>query len=347
MKTLFDETSIGTMKLKNRLVRAAAGDRHGRNGHITEKDFEVYEELAKGGAGTIITGFTYIHKSDTPLSPGMMGIYEDSFIPEYKKLTDIVHSHEANIIMQLVYCGSYTRKLEEGRKALAPSAVENLHSKIMPEEMSKEEIKLIQKAFADAAVRAKKAGFDGVQLHGAHGFLLNQFITPYYNRRGDEYGGFIENRARMLLETYSLVREAVGDDYPVLVKLNCTDGIEQGVSFDDFRYVSKELANLGINGIEVSGAWMQYKPKEEFYFKEYAEKIAEENDVPVILVGGNRNFDSMTSLLNKTAIEYFSMCRPLISEPNLVNRWKSGDLSKTRCISCNGCLGSGHCVLKD
>lgn len=129
------------------------------------------------------------------------------------------------------------------------------------------------------------------------------------------------------------------------MKLNCTDGIEQGLSFDHFRYVSKELAKLGINGIEVSGA-LQHKPKEEFCFKEYAEKIAEENDVPVILVGGNRNFDSMTSVLNETAIEYFSMCRPLISEPNLVNRFKSGDLSKAICISCYGCLVSGKCILK-
>lgn len=347
MKTLFDKTKIGTMELKNRLIRAAAGDQYAVNGHMTEKDLQVYEELAKGGVGAIITGYTYILDSDIP-SEGSFGIYDDSFIPEYKKLTDMVHEYDSKIILQLVHYGSHASGEIGNKRVLAPSAValEYRGTEITPEEMSKEDIKHIKKAFAEAAVRAKKAGFDGVELHSAHGFLLNQFLTPYYNRRTDEYGGTIENRARMVLETYSEVREAVGNEYPIFVKINCMDGIDEGITYEGLSYTCKELANKGINAIEISGAWYQlFNSKDEFYFKEYTEKIAAENNIPVILVGGNRNFDSMSNILNETSIEYFAMCRPLISEPDLVKRWEGGDTSKTKCVSCNGCLGKGKCIL--
>lgn len=350
MKSLFDKTTLGTMQLKNRFFRSAAGDSYAVNGHITEKDMEVYERLAKGGVGTIITGNTYVSDNDNPL-PTVFGIVDDSYIDEYKKLTDMVHGYSAKIIMQLFYCGSHTASVKSGTKVLAPSAVAHINTKVMPQEMNKEEIKFVQQAFADAAVRAKKAGFDGVQIHAAHGFILSQFLTPYYNRRTDEYGGSNENRTRMLLEAYQLTRAAVGSDYPVLVKINCVDDVEQGITFEGFSYACNELSNSGIEAIEVSGAWYLRKSKDEFYFKEFAEKVAEKNRrTSFILVGGNRNYDAMTTMLNETAIEYFSLCRPLIAEPDLINRWESGDISKTKCISCNGCIQpthAGRCVLKN
>lgn len=349
MKTLFDKTNMGSMKLKNRLIRAATGDQFAENGHITERDMKVYEELAKGGVGTIITGSTSILDSDNAPYKSF-GIYDDSFISEYKELTDLVHGYNVNIVLQLVYYGSHIIGNQINKRVLAPSQIEHLDAKIIPDEMTKEEIKHIQKAFADGSVRAKKAGFDGVQLHCAHGFLLNQFLTPYYNRRCDEYGGTIENRTRMLLETYTLVREAVGNEYPVFVKINCTDGIDKGINFEGFKYACKQLANLGINAIEVSGDWYHYNPEDEFYFRAYAEKISEENNVAVILVGGNRGYSSMTEILNETSIGYFSMCRPLIAEPNLINRWENGDSSEIKCLSCNGCIELGHegrCILND
>lgn len=349
MKTLFDKTSIGPMKLKNRIIRSAAGDQFAVNGHMTDRDLKVYEELARGGVGTIITGFTSILDSDNAL-PIAFGIYDDSFIPEYKKLTNMVHEYNANIILQLVYYGSHVIKDAVDKRVLAPSAIKHINSNVVPEEMTKEEIKHIQKAFVDAAVRAKKAGFDGVQLHSAHGFLLSQFLTPYYNRRSDEYGGNIENRTRMLLETYSSVRAAVGNEYPILVKINCTDGIDKGITFEGFKYACEKLESLGINAIEVSGDWYQYNPEDESYFRAYAEKIAGENNVAVILVGGNRDYDSMIEILNETSVGYFSMCRPLIAEPNLINRWERGDTNRTKCLSCNGCIELGHegrCILND
>jgi len=136
------------------------------------------------------------------------------------------------------------------------------------------------------------------------------------------YGGSIENRARMLLETYSAIRKAVGEEFQVWVKVNCTDGFEGGLTFDDCRYVCRELAELGINAIEISGNWMMLSNKKEIYFKEEAAIIAKENPVAVIVTGGNRDFAEMELVLNTSDIGYFGMARPFISEPDLVNRYE-------------------------
>lgn len=342
-KNIFDQTQIGNMKLKNRLIRAATGDRHAVNGHITEKDFAVYEALAKGGVGTIITGFSYV--AGYPSGKGMLGIYDDSFISEYKNLTKMVHDNNANIVLQLVHCGSLIFNDISTGEPLGPSAVKNLDSNITPLEMQKQDIVDVQDAFANAAVRAKMAGFDGIEIHGAHGFLLSQFLTPYYNRRIDEYGGTSENRARMLLETYQLIRERVGSDYPIFVKINSTDGIDNGIDLSGLLVACKQLALAGVDAIDVSGAW--YSLKGNSYFRKYAEKIAAGNKIPVILTGGIRNLDTINEILENTSIEYFAMSRPFIAEPDLVNLWTNGDVRESKCISCNGCTRSKElkCIL--
>jgi 2,4-dienoyl-CoA reductase-like NADH-dependent reductase (Old Yellow Enzyme family) len=335
MKTLLDTTKIGGMTLKNRFIRAATADQ-AIGGHLTETMLEVNESLAKGGVGTIITSFTLVDEAEGSFP--LPAMYADSFVEEYKRLTDLVHAQGAKLILQLVYIGSYVMGETGGRTVLGPSAVANLNNGITPKEMDLAEIKAIQDKFAQAAVRAQKAGFDGIELHAAHGFLLSQFITPYYNRRTDLYGGPIENRARMTLETYSAVREAVGREYPIWLKLNCQDGIEGGLSPDDFRYVCRKLTKLGADAIEVSGSWMALASDKETYFKDEAAEIAKENQIAVILTGGNRDFRQMEQLLNTTSIGYFGMSRPFISEPDLVNRYQKEHSERTRCNSCNGCV---------
>jgi 2,4-dienoyl-CoA reductase-like NADH-dependent reductase (Old Yellow Enzyme family) len=223
--------------------------------------------------------------------------------------------------------------------------------------MTKEEIILVQKSFADAADRAKKAGFDGVQIHAAHGYLLSKFLTPYYNHRTDEYGGDIENRARMVLETYKAIRAEVGPDYQVLIKINSEDFIEQGMTFADCKYLCHKLTDLGIDAIEISGGSFSSRPNEgssrnippeqESYYKKYAAEIAQEIKIPVILVGGNRDVKGLTEILNNTAIEYTSFCRPFICESDLINRWEK-DTTPAKCVSCNKCYNpSGTvCIFK-
>jgi 2,4-dienoyl-CoA reductase-like NADH-dependent reductase (Old Yellow Enzyme family) len=237
-----------------------------------------------------------------------------------------------------------------------PSQVEDLGFNTTPAAMTTDEILFVQTAFADAALRAKLAGFDGVQMHAAHGYLLNKFLTPYYNRRTDSYGGGIENRARMVVETYMAIREKVGPDYPVLIKINSEDYMSQGMTFAECKYVCKALVQLGITAIEISGGSSSSRPNEgpvrvvtpeqEAYFQSYAAEIAQELTVPVITVGGNRDVALMAGSLNHTSIEYFALSRPLICEPNLIGRWQKGDLSRAKCVSCNKCFrrGGTRCI---
>lgn len=346
MKSLFEQTQFAGIKLKNRFVRSATYDGLAdEQGHMTEELFQAYKNLAEGGVGTIITGLTSVTDIEQ-LIPRQMAIYDDSFINEYKKLTDMCHSYHANIILQLVCLGSQT---SAGKVMWGPSSIEDLGYKTTPDEMTPPEILLIQSAFADAALRAKKSGFDGVQMHVAHGYLLSKFLTPYYNRRTDGYGGSIENRARMVVETYKAIREKVGPHYPVLIKINSEDYMDQGMTFEECKYVCQKLVELGVNAIEVSGGSFSsrrnegpsriIKSEQESYFKPYAAEIAQEINVPVILVGGNREFELMTELLNQTSIEYFALSRPLIRESSLINRWQSGDLDHAKCISCSKCFG--------
>lgn len=347
MKTLFDQTRIGSIHLKNRLIRSATADHLAKEGHVTKDAIEVYKNLAQGGVGTIITGFANVLENRSAIVE-MFSIHDDSFIEEYKQLVDMVHSCGANIVLQLVHCGSFTLPSSGDDEIWGPSPVENLNTKCLPKEMTKDDMDSLQKAFANAALRAKKAGFDGVQIDAAHGFLLSQFLSPYYNRRTDEYGGSIENRARMLLETCGAVRETVGDEYPILIKINSTDAMEQGMTFEDCKYVCQKLAQFGINAIEISGNWPEFSPKQESYFRDYTAEIAAENDIPIIMVGGNKDYNTMEATLNETNIAYLSLSRPLIAEPDLVKRWENGDRSRAKCISCNTCINPesmGTCVL--
>ncbi len=288
MKSLFDQTHLAGLHLKNRFFRSATRDGLAdERGQVTEELVQVYENLAKGGVGTIITGHTYVTDVEQSKQPRQMGIYDDSLIDGYKRLTETVHRHKANIVLQISCVGAQTYAGRDERLIWGPSPVEDLATGIVPKEMSKEEILYLQHAFADAALRAKKAGFDGVQIHAAHGYVLNKFLNPYYNRRTDGYGGTIDDRARILIETYSAIRNIVGAEYPILIKINCSDFMDQGMTFAESKYVCKKLVGLGIDAIEVSGGTLSSPPNEgpvriirkeqEHYFKRYAVEIGPVN----------------------------------------------------------------------
>lgn len=349
MKDLFKPTRLGGMKLKNRFIRSATYDGLADDrGHMTADLFKVYEDLAKGGVGTIITGLTYVTDLEQPY-PGQMGIYDDSFIDEYKSLTAMSHRYDAAIIVQLAGLGSQTAPGTGSKAMWGPSAVKDRGFNTIPQEMSNSDIQLVQSAFGEAALRAKNAGFDGVQMHVAHGYLLSKFLTPYYNRRSDRYGGSIENRARMVLETYQAIRAKVGPEYPVFVKINSEDFMTEGMTFGQCKYVCRKLAQAGINAIEISGGSRSSRPNEGFsrpvipgqepYFKAYAAEVAREIDVPVIAVGGNHDLTVSAKILQETAVEYLALCRPLICESDLIRRWQSGDRTPAKCVACNKCFG--------
>ena len=217
-------------------------------------------------------------------------------------------------------------------------------------EMTVADIQNVVKSYGAAAKRAQNAGFDGVQIHAAHGYLLSQFLSPAFNRRNDAYGGDIRHRARAVVEVLRQIRQAVGRDYPVLVKMNCRDFIENGLVVEDSLEVGKMLESEGIDAIELSGgvliggklspSRMGIKSEEkEAYFQDDAKAFKRKLRVPLILVGGNRSFQVAERLINEGTADYISMSRPLIREPNLINRWRAGDRSKAACLSDNMCFG--------
>ncbi|MGL5978436.1 MAG: NADH:flavin oxidoreductase [Erysipelotrichaceae bacterium] len=365
MKTVWDATHIGTMKLKNRFFRGALWEALAdEKGHLTPELSNIYEELALGGVGTIITGYAFVREEEQP-NPGMMGIYDDSFIEEYKAFTDKIHKLGSNIIMQIVYGGFMTTYNVGERVIWGPSTIQNEVTKTWAQEMCLEDIECLVVSFAQAARRVKASGFDGVEIHAGHGYLLSQFLSPYYNKREDAYGGSIENRARIIYEIYEAMRLAVGPDFPILIKLNSADYIiEGGLTQSDSLIVAKELARRGIDAIEVSGGNESIQEvidhnqgaartkvalgaERESYFKSYASTLAKAIDKPVILIGGNRNVSRMSDLLNTTDIAYFTMSRPLTAQPNLVTLWKADESRKTKCVSCNQCYHTPgkRCIL--
>lgn len=317
-KTLFDETSIGPMQMKNRFVRASVNDPT-PNGKVTDELLNLYESLAKGGVGTILTGYTVVGRNEKNMN--ILAMYDDTFIEGGRRLTDLVHSHGSNILMQLVSVGSgYSSRTAPDGELMGASAVKNLHTGITPKEMTEEDIRNTINEFAAAALRAKQAGFDGVEIHACHGYLLHQFATPYYNRRTDNYGGSRENRYRLTIEVYEAIRRAVGEDFPVWIKVQSEDHFEQGVTHEDCLYLCRELAKRRIDAIEVSGPFTEYKMNTA-YFKEMADKIARETSVPVIVTGGNRIYEEMEKMINETAIDYVGMARPLMTQPDLINQF--------------------------
>lgn len=349
MKRLFEETKLGDIAVPNRFVRSATWEnKTTSDGHMTDELYKVYETLAKNEVGLIITGYANIVEEEQP-NPGMMGIYNDSYIAEYKKLTDLVHENGSRIILQVAYGGTKTTYNTEGRIIFAPSEVPERGTKVLGKAMTKDEIYHIVEAFAEAARRSKESGFDGVEIHGAHTYLINQFLSPYYNKRTDEYGGSLENRLRFLLEIYYEMREKVGKNFPILVKLTASEFFEGGLTFEDTRFICKELEKAGIDGIEISGnihsqarsmvgdVFDNYAIQKEGYFLEYAKIIADEVKVPIITVGGFRDINSVNNILNETNIDYFALSRPLLAEPNLIKRWKDGDRKPAICVSCSKC----------
>ena len=217
---------------------------------------------------------------------------------------------------------------------------------------SVERLQEIVGQFGNAAARAQKAGYDGVQIHAAHFFFLSKFISPAVNRRTDKYGGSQENRSRILVDILKDMRRKTGPGFSIIVKVNASDFVPGGLEAGEFLTTCKMLSESGIDAIEVSTNGTSVPGikagKNEACFREYAEALKQVVDTPVILVGGHRSIEAMNTLLNETGIEYLSMSRPLIREPNLIKRWMDGDTRPALCVSCNGCYRSpGHaCIFK-
>lgn len=362
MPELFETTKINKMTVKNRFVRSATWEGMAKDdGTCTRKLIDLMCKLAKGGVGLIITGHAYIQKTGKA-GPWQLGIYEDRLIPGLREMTDAVHDNDGTIILQLAHAGMYANTGIPGDTALAPSAISG-YRKSPVQEMTLQDIEGLVKDFGLAAERAKMAGFDGVQIHAAHGYLLSQFLSPAYNIRKDKYGGSLENRAAVLVEVLKSIKKCVGKSYPVLIKMNTRDFLEGGLNLDDSIKAAAMMEKAGIDAVELSGGTIAsgkegpvrtgiVSGKNEAYFKDAASAFKEKIDLPIMLVGGIRSFPLAQQLVNDNIANYISMSRPFIREPDLINRWKDGNHDKATCISDSKCFipamgGKGiYCVVE-
>ncbi len=348
---IFDTTTMNGLVLKNRLVRSATWEGLADlDGGVNDRLLEIYRRLADGGVGLIITGYTSV-RSDGRQHPTQMAADSDHLIPGLAALAAAVHDHGGRVVGQIVHCGGQAdRRATGGRDPVAPSAIASPGYPEVPRELSAGDVADVISCFADAARRLQAAGFDGVQLHGAHGYLLAQFLSPVRNRRDDAYGGSLDNRARFARDTYAAVRSAVGPNWPVMIKLNANDFLEGSTTEEDATYLAAALAEAGIDAIEVSGgtggsgklgaARTRIETEDdEAYFLPQAQAIRRAApNVPLMLVGGIRSPEKIEAVLSTGVADYFAMSRPLIREPDLPARWAAGDHRRAACVSCSGCF---------
>ncbi|MGC8491251.1 MAG: NADH:flavin oxidoreductase [Syntrophobacteraceae bacterium] len=351
MNGVFESGEISGMRLSNRFVRSATWEGlASEEGAVTPALIETMRRLANGGLGLIISGHAYV-SPEGKAGPWQLGVYGDELVSGLKTMSQAVHEAGGKIVMQIAHAGRFAPKALTGTPPLVVSDFEGL-CKSSRTEITSQEIEKLVRSFSDAAARAKAAGFDGVQIHSAHGYLFSQFLSPIYNRRSDEYGGSIENRARIHLEVLGAIRKAVGPDFPVLMKLNCRDFAENGLSLEDSVQAASLFAKGGLNAIEVSGGMLdggKLSPsrfgidseQKEAYFSEELKAFRKAVDIPLILVGGVRSLEVAERLTRSGQADYISMSRPFIWEPDLVNRWKSGDSRRAQCRSDNLCFKPG------
>lgn len=349
MNETFQGAMIGRIALRNRIVRSATWEGAcDANGAPTDKLLACHEALAEGGVGLIIAGYAYV-SPEGKQNVGKMGMHDDSLIPSLRNLTGRVHDKGGKIVAQLVHAGGQANRKVSGLSAVAPSAAPLPFYPEVPVELDRAAIGRIVADFARAAARARESGFDGVQLHGAHAYLLGQFLSPLTNARADEYGGSLENRARILVQTVGAVKRTVGNDFPVWIKLNGDDFVSGGTTADEAQTVARFLEAAEIDAIEVSGGTPASGARtpartsidsieKEGYHRHLARGIKRQLRIPVGVVGGFRTLSVIEDVLRSGDADFVSLARPLIREPGLVNRWASGDIGRAACISCNGCF---------
>lgn len=361
---LFQETEIKGVGLINRFVYSATWDGMADDGGFcTPRNIDMLVQRARGGVGLLITGMAFV-TLEGRAAPWQLAACDDRFVPGLTEMAKAVHDAHGKVFLQLAHAGCYAPTALTGTEPSGPSVN---GSDLFPRcrELTLTEIDRVVAAFGEAAARGKRAGFDGVQLHAAHGYLLSQFLSPFFNQRTDRYGGNLENRARLLLEVVQAVRKEVGEGYPVLVKINSEDFVENGLTADESLEVCAMLEKAGVDAIEMSGGTVHVSgknscfrtgvaksPERESYYREAAARYKERIKIPLLLVGGIRSPEVAENIVRDGIADYISLCRPLIREPGLINRWRSGDLRKAACVSDNQCVrpalaGEGlYCVVE-
>ncbi len=335
---LFEPFAIGKLRLCNRFVRSATHDRTAdRSGNPTDESVAIYTALAQGHIGLIVTGFCFVSESGR-VHPDQFGVHTDAMIPGLLRLTRSVHMNDGKIALQMVH-GGFRAAPGDGSRALAVSEMPGKFAR----EITEADVESIIADFASAAVRAMESGFDAVQFHGAHGYLMSQFLSPALNRRTDVWGGSMENRRRFHIEAVKRVRQAVGPYFPVMIKFGVHDDRE-GLTLAEAVETARQMQQAGVDAIEVSAAAglavMPFRKGEpdRACFRESTAAVKRAVSVPVMAVCGIRSTELAQDLVDRGDADLISMSRSFIREPRLIARWEGGDRKPATCNFCNKCL---------
>lgn len=355
MPSLFDPLVINKMELINRFIRSATVDNLGNQGMVTDSQLGLYRELAGGEVGLIVTGGLF-PKKDGQASLGQLSAHTDEAVPSLRRLVSIVHENGGKIAAQLMHIGWYAQTEVTGFQPVGPSATVNTVTGLPVRELSRDEIHELVELFVQAARRAIEAGFDAVQLHGAHTWLISSFLSPVTNKRQDEWGGSAENRANFARRIYGGIRTLAGPDYPILIKLGLVDYHPEGKPLSEGIETARLLEADGIDAVEVSegieadfGHHIRPDAISPYYVSECRDARLVLS-LPLILVGGMRKLQDMEAILDEGIVDAISMCRPFIMDPHIVKKFRQGLTDSSECTSCNLCCeeaekGNIRCVL--
>jgi 2,4-dienoyl-CoA reductase-like NADH-dependent reductase (Old Yellow Enzyme family) len=345
---LFTPVRVGRVMLPNRFVRSATQDFMATDeGQATDRQVELFTRLAEGEVALIISGHAFVQPQGKA-SPCQLAVHDDRFVEGLGRIAAAVHRFPSRIFLQIAHAGRQTKEKLCGCTPVSPSAVYDPVSKIMPRELSDAEIRALIEDFVRAARRAREAGFDGVQLHAAHGYLLSSFLSPHTNRRSDGWGGPLENRARIIVEILKGIRSVLGAGFAVIAKLNSSDFLDGGLTPEESVRAAAILEAAGIDGIEVSGGmaeagrgsiWAGLRTEgDEGYFVPAAFRIKAAVRVPVFGLGGIRTLGVAERFVKEGRVDLVSLSRPFIRDPYLVKNFREGRITKSECISCNKCM---------
>lgn len=345
MEKLFEKTTLARIEVKNRFMRSGTWTELASDeGAITPELMNKYRLLAKGEIGLVIAGYARVNEFERA-NNNMISVYDDKFIEGLTEFTEMFHQNKTPIGIQLAMGGTQIHyNGDVDWEVMSPSDYEGTYRNAEGEvvefnasEMTVEQIKLVIKDFADAAMRVKQSGFDMVQIHAGHGYFVSQWMNPNLNKRRDEYG---QDSAKFIIELYSAIREAVGAEFPIGIKINSEETIGDDSNHERMLDLCTRLDNIGIDMIEISGtnpSRNKIKVETESYFADFANKLTKEVNCDVVLTGGNKTLSNFTEVQKETEAGFIGLSRPLVSEPDLIKKWKQDREYKSRCISCNHC----------
>ncbi|MBP1758949.1 MAG: NADH-dependent flavin oxidoreductase, Oye family [Firmicutes bacterium] len=337
----FTPGTIAGLEMRNRLIRSATQDPFGpKDGCATQEQIDLHSEIAASGVPLIITAYAYVSPEGRSTKI-QVGFCNEAHYASQKNVLDAVHARGGKMILQLHHAGQavyFVPKDMEDPAPLSPMDGIEAPNGLLTHGLTEADMERLVQDHVTAALKAKEIGFDGVQLHCAHGYLLSQFLDPNFNQRTDEYGGSAENRFRFIRRILVAIREAVGSEYPVLAKVNTNCAGEADEAYaQDILYFCKEFEACGANAIELSGFdWIgQGKSKNHNYYLERAKAVHALVNIPLILVGGVRNLEDIEAVM-EAGIDFISMSRPFINQPDFLKHLEAGEASP--CISCTKCL---------